>query len=257
MNDYWQKQNKEHPLFEDLIWSRPVNKRLQGKLLIIGGNLHAINAPSLSYSEVLKQRIGSVKVLMPDKTARLLPQKVDDIEFLPSTPSGSFSQESLEQIKLELPQFDAVLLAGDFAKNSETSILLEKLADLPGMQIYAKDALDSIIKTPKVLLDREDTLLVIDFARLQKFISASGFDKPLTSNIELLQMVNLLHEFGQHHKAILLTKHNQTYYAAYGGQVITTALENDIDWPVTAAAASVWWLQHAQKPLEAIATSLV
>ena len=39
-HDYWHKQTSSKPLFPELIWSRPENRQLAGKLLIIGGNLH-------------------------------------------------------------------------------------------------------------------------------------------------------------------------------------------------------------------------
>jgi len=256
MLDYWQKQDKSKPLYEDLLWSRPEHKSQQGSLLIIGGNIHAITAPSRAYGIAIQQRIGHARVIMPDKTIKIVGPHLPDIEFLPSTSVGSLGLSAFVSIKTSATQTNAILLAGDFAKNSETSVLLEQIARLPGLQIYTQDALDAFTKTPALLLDRPETLLVIDFARLQKFISYSHFEHALTSDIGVVQMVELLNIFSLKHQSYILTRLDNVYLVVAKGQVVTTKLSSELTLPSVAAAAAVWWLQTPQKPLQAIATAL-
>jgi hypothetical protein len=256
--DYWQKQNTNKPLFEDIVWSRPVTKKRQGSLVIVGGNVNAIAAPSFAYTEAIKQKIGFVKVLLPDKTAKLLPPKPQEIVFVPSTQMGSLSAQVLENIKQDIDNTDALLLAGDFAKNSETSVLLEKVSDLSGFQTYTNDSLDAFIKTPSKLFERANTLIVSDFARMQKFITNLRQAKSLTTNIDLIQMIDFLHDLTKDNKILLLTRLDSIILTSYRGRVVSTKVyRDDVSWEKLATAATVWWLQNPSKPLEAISTSLL
>src|ERR1700749_1211633 len=117
--NYWHKQTTDKPLYPELLWSRPENKRFAGKLLIIGGSLHGFTAPAQAYAEALKAGIGSARVLLPDALQKTIGTVLEAGEFAPSTPSGSFSKQALAEA-LELSQWaDGVLLAGDFDRNSE------------------------------------------------------------------------------------------------------------------------------------------
>ena len=46
---HWYKQGSK-PIFDELLWSKPENKRFAGKLLIIGGNAHGMLAPANAFS---------------------------------------------------------------------------------------------------------------------------------------------------------------------------------------------------------------
>src|SRR5690606_2345051 len=58
--DYWRRQTPGEPLFPDVLWSRPEQKTTAGKLLVIGGNLHAFAAPAEAYNEAEKAGVGTV-----------------------------------------------------------------------------------------------------------------------------------------------------------------------------------------------------
>ena len=47
---YWHKQTVEKPLFPDILWSRPQNKRQAGKLLIVGGHAESFAAVGEAYA---------------------------------------------------------------------------------------------------------------------------------------------------------------------------------------------------------------
>src|SRR3954471_3597520 len=120
----WLRQTPDKPLFPDILWSRPENKRLAGKLLVIGGSSHGFAAPGGAYTAAQKAGIGSVRVLLPDSTEKALSKILPEAEFAPSTISGSFSRQALGILLAQAEWADGVLLAGDFGKNSETAILL-------------------------------------------------------------------------------------------------------------------------------------
>ena len=95
---YWHKQTAEHPLFPELLWSRPENKQHAGKLLIVGGNIHGFRAPAEAYTESLKAGAGATRVVLPDALRKTVSKVFPEIEFASSTPSGSFAQRSLADL---------------------------------------------------------------------------------------------------------------------------------------------------------------
>lgn len=257
---YWHRQQANTPLFPELEWSRPENKRHAGKLLIIGGNLHGFAAPATAYNEAEKSGIGTVRVLLPDAIHKLVGGFLPEASYGPSTPSGSFASRSLADWLEQASWADGVLLAGDLGRNSETAIVIEKfLSKQTGPITLTKDAVDYITPNPIPSLSRDRTLLVLSFSQLQKLAVNAKFTTPFTFDMDLIRLVEALHTFSQQYAAIIVTKHLDNILVAASGQVSTTKLAQDVDiWRTTTSAkTTVWWLQHPNKPFEAITTALV
>jgi len=259
-NTFWHKQTAGQPLYPDLLWSRPENKKQAGKLLVVGGNAHGFAAAGEAYAQATKAGIGTTRVLLPDSLQKTVGRVFEAGEYAPSTPSGSFSQKALAEL-LDMGQWaDAVLLAGDFGRNSETAILLEQfIIKYSGQLALTKDALDYFVTAPTGLLARPDTLLVLSFAQLQKLAVGARFTKAFTFDMDFLRLIETLHDFTKQHQTALIVKHLQTIFVAFNGQVSTTKLIEDVEiWRVkTAARATVWRLQNPAKPFEALTTSLI
>lgn len=259
-NTYWLKQAADKPLFPELLWSRPENKKFAGKLLIIGGNAHGFSAPAEAYNAAEKAGIGTVRVILPGAIQKLVGGFFENAFFAPSTPSGSFSQRAVAEFIEQAEWADAVLIAGDLGRNSETAIAMEALINkYKAPLILTKDAADYFKDAPKQLIERPNTTLVISLAQLQKLVQNAGFEKPVTFDMSLIRLVEALHEFTALYKVNIIVKHLDQIVVACAGQVSTTHLNKDREiWRVqTAAFASVWWLQNSTKPFEALTTSLV
>jgi ADP-dependent NAD(P)H-hydrate dehydratase / NAD(P)H-hydrate epimerase len=256
---YWHKQTSDKPLYRDLLWSRPENRQFAGKLLIIGGNLYGFAAPAEAYQESMRAGVGTARVLLPDALQKTVGRTFEAGEYAPSTPSGSFSQKSLNEF-LQLGQWaDSVLLAGDLGRNSETAILLEKFIEkYEGQLVISKDAADYFTSAPQKVLDRPHTLFVISLAQLQKLAASGKFPQPFTFGMDILRLVDALHDFTQTFQAGIIVKHLENIFAASGGQVSSTKLSADQEiWRVTAAThAAVWWIQNPSKPYETITTAV-
>lgn len=260
MTPYWLKQTAEKPLFPELLWSKPENKRYAGKLAVIGGNLHGFSAPASAFNEAEKAGIGSQRVILPSSIQKTVGGFLPEADFAPSTPSGSFASSSLDTWLEHAAWADAVLLAGDLGRNSETAIVIEKfLKKYTGRGTLTKDALDYCIQTPAIVLQRPNTTIVASFAQLQKLAANARFPKAFTYDMDLLQLVERLHEFTALYPVAIITRHHDIAIVAVSGQVSTTRLDQpDEIWRVkTAAHAAVWQLQHSTKPYEALTASLI
>ncbi len=256
---YWHKQTPSKPLFPELEWSQPENKLHAGKLLIIGGNAQGFAAPAEAYAQAQTAGIGMARVLLPDSLQKTVGKLFPAAEFAPSNPSGGFAQASLAEVLAQAAWADGVLMAGDAGRNSETAIVLENfLAKSTGQVTITKDTVDYFTTTPQSVLGRPNTTLVLSFAQLQKLATNAHFSAPFTFNMDLLRLVDTLHQFTTIHSLHLITKHLDTVFVATNGEVSSTKLNHPHEiWRVhTAATASVWWLQNPAKPFQALTTAV-
>jgi hypothetical protein len=257
--DYWHKQTPDNLLFPQLEWSQPENRLAAGKLLVVGGHLHSFAAPAEAYTEAGRAGVGTARAFLPIALRRTVGKAFVAGEFGASTPSGSFSQEALGELLEQAHWADAVLFAGDLGRNAETAILLEKFLHKSSVAItLTKDAVDYATSTPQTVLHRENTLFVLSLSQLQRLGTAAAFPAPVTFGMDLLHLVDWLHEFTTRFAPHIIVKHLETIFVAANGQVSTTRLATDPSiWRLkTAAHASVWWLQNPSKPFEALTTAV-
>lgn len=260
MREYWHKQTNDASLFPNLQWSRPENRAAAGKLLIAGGNAHGFAAPALAYQESVKAGIGTVKVLLPDALHKIVGSHMHEAEFAPSTPSGSFGRQALGNF-LELGNWsDGVAIVGELGRNSETAILLETFVNkFDGRITLTRDCVDYFYHIANDLFSRPDTLLVISMAQLQKLTLTAKFTNAFTFSMDLLHLIDALHELTEQYPVHIIVKHLQNIIVSSGGEVSTTKLAEEVPiWRVRYAAhAATWWLQHPKKPFESITTSVI
>lgn len=259
MNDYWLKQDPEKPLFPDIIWSRPENRNTAGKILIVGGNLHSFSAVSTAYSSALKAGVGTARVLLPDSLKKTVGNILENCEFAPSNTSGSFSKEALNEILIQAMWADALLLAGDFGKSSETTLMLESLLlKYRGILCMTGDAMDHFLNSPTSITENPNICLVGNFSQMQKLLMASGSTSALGNNMELSLLVQNLHSFTLKHQVSLITVFHEKIIVTSAGKVSTTPHDTTSSSMQTIASrASVFWLQNPKQPFEALTASVV
>lgn len=251
--EYWQKQGQE-PLFPNLLWSRPETQRGAGKLLIIGGQAQEFANVAECYASAERAGAGTIRVLMPDST-RKLTGNLPSIEYAPSNQSGSFAREALGAL-LDASQWaDGVLLAGDLGKNSETGLMLENfLLKYFGPLLVTSDARSSLPTTYKDILSRENTVLIINLAGLQKVAAELKLTEPITSTTGNIKLAESLHTISMHHPATIIYLQNDTAWTSSKNRISSTpcqAPENAI-----ATSITVWFIQNPHKVFESATTAL-
>lgn len=249
----WQKQDKDKPLFEDLLWSRPENKKYAGKLLIIGGQSAEFQNISSAYSFAHEAGAGHIRMLMPE-SLRKITENIDGAEFAPSNKSGGFAKAALAQF-FDLSEWaDHVLLAGDFGKNSETTVILDGFS-LKGPKpiTISQDTLESIGIDFDRLLQMALTLIV-DRNVFQKIGKAVGTHVPITSLTTYENMGDIIQNVSARSKANLVIMDEEHIWAAVKGKLISTR-SRPVDINALSAYCAVWLMQNPSKPLEALATA--
>ena len=249
----------DKPAFPDILWSRPESKQTSGKVLIVGGNAHGFIDVGLSYQAAVKAGAGTVRVLLPDALRKTVGGSLENCEFAPSTPSGSFGKSALNELLIHAAWADCVLLAGEFGRNSETAIVLEEFVQkYSGLLVVTRDALDYFFNHSSLLLDRADTCLVGSTAQIHKLAINTHYPRAITTTLDLVQLADIMHDFGPLHKAHIITHQLGTTLVAAENKISTTKTGTNEDiWRVpTAAAAAVYWMQTPQKPFESMTTSL-
>ncbi len=254
----WFKQTSE-PLFPDIIWSKPENTLHAGKLLVIGGNSHGFSAPAEAYQYALEAGIGRVRVVLPDAVRKIVSTLLPSCEYLPSTVTGSFAQKGLNELLGYSSGVDGVSLAGDFGRNSETAILLESfLQKYQGFVSLTRDAVDYFSNHPDILFERPKTLIVVSLAQLQKLALHTNLPRPITFNMDMVQLVDDLQQLTTHYPVSIIVKQLTNIHVAVAGKVSTTKLSEDLDmWRLrTSIQAMVFWLHNPTKSFEALTTGV-
>ena len=97
MSDFWQQQ-KDQPLYNEILWSRPENKQQAGRLLLVGGNKFGFAAPAEAYGVATAAGAGAIRVIMPDALEKIVGRDAFDAFYAPTNPSGSFSKQALDSL---------------------------------------------------------------------------------------------------------------------------------------------------------------
>jgi NAD(P)H-hydrate repair Nnr-like enzyme with NAD(P)H-hydrate dehydratase domain len=250
----WSRQTNE-PLFPDVLWSRPENRRHAGKLLVIGGHSQNFSAASEAYAAAGQAGAGTVRVIVPDKLRPMLSKIFMEAEYAASNEIGSFGRKALADFLDAADWSDGVLLAGELGKNSETAVLIDNFTQrYEGFLCLAGDCLDYFLsKEGKAkITERHDTILVADIARLQK-IALPDLIRQTDDFIKVIEQVS---DWTAKAGIGVVTWNSGKIIAAYGDRLSSTEVKKAINEPALAAYAAVWTLQQPGKTFEALTSAV-
>lgn len=257
---YWQRQTPGKPLFPDVEWNKPEQRSQAGKLGIIGGNKLGFVAVGDAYTVAHNAGAGQVRVLLPDILKKSVPTILTDVIYGASNPSGGLSREATGEMTALGAWANGILLIGDAGRNSETAILYEDFVrSYHGQLTITRDSVDMLLTAPDIVVERDDTLLVVSFAQLQKLFSKVYYPKILTFSMQMQQLVEALHKFTITYPVTIMTYHQDQLVVASAGQVTTTPWDSPMSiWKgMVATSAAAYWLWNPKKPLQAATASLV
>jgi hypothetical protein len=153
-----------------------------------------------------------------------------------------------------------ILLVGDAGRNSETALVYDDfISAYSGPLTVTRDAIDLVKNNNHLLVERENTTLILSFAQLQKVFQSVYYPKMITFSMQLAGLVEALHKFTLTYPVTLVTLHKEHLIIAHGGDVVTQAWDSPLRiWRgETAARAAAYLLWTPSKPLQAISASVV
>lgn len=235
---YWRKQDK--PLFDNLIWNIPEQKT--GHVAIIGGNSQNFSTV-VRISEFINQTfpIKTLTTVLPDALRGKLPP-LPNLDFLPSTESGSFAKS--RQLELAFSNPNSTLIIGDLSRNSATAVAISDAiakstpeihpnfaGDLQdsgensaNLLVLARDSVDLLAPEASNWLNRPNTIIIASMAQLQKLFRAVYYPRMILLSQPLIPTIETLHKFTLTYPVTLFTFHQDNIIVASAGEVSTTHL---------------------------------
>ncbi len=252
--EYWQHQTSDKPLYPDIIWSKPETASGAGKLLIIGGSVGNFADVARTFTDAESAGAGTIHLLVPE-ILRPITKQIPFINYAPHNPSGSFSRKSLAEF-LDLGQIvDGTLIAGDLGRNSETSLLLEDFMDkYTGWLIIAPQAIESFACGYQKILNRDHTVLFLNYDQLRALAIELKSEIALTSDIPKSNLAKLLHDLtSKNPNCLLIFEQNpDSVWTSYKGNIAETTGPKH-----NPAKSAVWLIQQTEKPFQSLVSSLV
>ena len=242
---------KESPLFPEVVWSKPETKRSAGKLAIIGGSAGAMSNVASVYSAAENAGAGTIHLLVPDSLAKVT-KDVPYIQYAASNPSGGFAKSALSELLTLSSAMNGVLIAGDLGKNSETSQMLESYIEkYEGILAVSSLSLESFSIKINRFLDRPETILSLNLNQLRELVIEQVMDTPVTSDIGLSQLAQILHNITSKNQCLLVVETADRVWVSYQGKVVD-CIPNCFN----SVKATVWAIQQPEKLLEAAVSSM-
>ncbi len=122
--------------------------------------------------------------------------------------------------------------------------------------VLSRTAIDYFTSGASAIPNRPDTLLVTEFTQLQKLAKIAGWPQAFTSDMDLLRLVDNLHNFTNQYATGVIVEHLDNTIVAIGGQVSTTKTTG-VSPVIDRRPAAVWWLQNPSKSFEALSTAII
>jgi hypothetical protein len=245
----------DSPLFPNVLFSRPVTRAGGGTLLLVGGHSGEFSLPTAIHQLALAAGAGECRVVMPDVLAKLL-GGAPGTHFVAASPSGSLGTEGLGRI-LELSEdSDAVALGASLSNNSNTSILIEKLAlELERPVIAFADALTALQHKIETITDNPDALVIATMPEIFKLCGQLGVSINIRKNAGLINKLEIIQD---------LRAASACEYVVFGSEIIVAADTEMVVTPINYrlslvpaafyAVMSVFWLQNNTNRRAGLAT---
>ncbi len=210
--------------YGDLLWNIP--EQTAGSINVIGGNAGSFRTP-VKVAEFLAKSypLKLVSLVLPDALSSKLPP-LDNLVFLSSTDSGSFSDG--DEIAKTITATDASILIGDFSKNSITRKAVADACGLADRPLYiTRDAVDLVAESATdTLLMNDHLVFLASVSQLQKLFRSVYYPKMILMGSSLIQVAEALHKFTLSYPISIITLHNGHILIAESGDINAIPLEN-------------------------------
>ena len=236
----------DKPIYENIFWDRPVNKKAAKSLLIIGGHGTRFSAVQSSFQAVLSAGIGSVTVLLPESVKKVT-GTIPNCVFLPSNKSGAFAANNLDNFTSYSSEADGVLLMGEISNNDETISLFEEfLLKCEKPLAISSEIIGTFASMPTALFAHDKRLYMASLITYKKLLENLDLPSSLKPEMGVINKVLMLKKLAQLHPADYVLKDKQMV-VANSKEASVTDLAKEIPVGIVDGVSVTFWLQHEKK----------
>lgn len=245
------EKQSDKPLYEDILWNRPV--RRTGRVLLVGGHRDGFAELQKLYQGFEKAQVAESRLALPDKLSKLV-GSLEGISLLASTPSGSISRDALSELVYLSDESDLVSLGPDLSNNSETILTMQRLiAETRTSILIPPQSIEQLLSEAGGWKDKENLLICMKYKQLYRLASILAIDTSisLNPNKEIIAEIALAasQEFTP---SIVVLFEDAIIVAVRGKASITKVISDDLGSLV--GLLSTFWMQNSAKQYEALTT---
>lgn len=246
----WQQQIETEPLYPDIIWNRPEQKRLKKRLIIIGGHVGGFNHVAICYQAAIDGGIGEVKVVLPSPLKSIIGTTLTQAVYGPAGGAGSFSEAAFDLLVSYSQWADGILFM-QVGNNSATARMLLRLITETEIPLIVTDEMLLLLQNDLSLFsDREHVLWTLSFTGIQKLIALHKSPLNVRHDMGIRPFALALESFAPKHP--LVTVFEDYIVTAKGTSVISTRKKQAPNQHSLAGWLAPWWLQQIEYELETI-----
>jgi hypothetical protein len=243
------------PLFPNILFNRPITRTGAGRLLVVGGHSGEFSQPTAIHQLALAAGVGECHVVLPDNLAKFL-SGAPGTYFAASSTSGSLGREALGRILQLSEEADAVALGASLSNNSNTTILIDKLAtEIKRPMIVFDEALPALKTNLGAITANPKSLLILTMPEVFKICGALGIPIQIRPGAGLLAKLEIIAN---------LQAACQCQIAVFSTEIITCTPEGLVVTPINYrlsmvpavfyAVLGTFWLQNPKSPHRGLAT---
>ena len=248
-------RQSDTPLFPTVLFNRPITRTGAGRLLVVGGHAGEFSQPTAIHQLALAAGLGECRVVLPDNLAKFL-SGAPGTYFVASSSSGSLGREALGRILELSEESDAVALGASLSNNSNTTMLIDKLATaIERPLIVFDEALPALRTNLAAVTNNPTSLLILTMPEVFKICGALGIPIQIRPGAGLLAKLEIV---------ATLQAACRCQIAVFSTEIITSTAEGLVVTPINYrlsmvpavfyAVLSTFWLQNPGSPHQGLAT---
>lgn len=243
------EKQSDKPLYEDILWSRPV--RRTGRVLLVGGHRDGFAELQKLYQGFEDAQVAECHLALPDKLSKLV-GSLEGISLLASNPSGSIARDALAELVHLANESDLVSLGPDLSNNSETTLVMQRLISETGASILIPpQSADQLLPEAGEWKDKQNLLLFVNHKQLYKLATKFAVDAtiPLSPTSETIAEIALAvsRVFSP---SLVIMMPDSIVITGNGRASITKTATTDLG--KTIGLLATFWLQNSSKKYEAL-----
>ena len=163
-----------------------------------------------------------------------------------------FSRQALAEFLDLSDKTDSVFLAGNFGKNSETTLMLESFINkYTGLLFISSSAIESF-NNLKSMIQRPDTVIFVSLNQLRNIAIILKSEIPITSDIGKPRLAEALKILGKEAKAMIVLVKDKEIWTVKNSNVCECK-----NLGFSEAKSVVWATQQSNKIFKAIISSCI